>query len=211
MSWVAKRHTTRLEDMAYSLLGIFDVNMPLLYGEAKKAFMRLQLEILRKSEDESIFAWFTNDQKWQGLLAPSPQAFVSHSNISFIPGQPSPPFTMTNKGLEMRLEVPESLKLPVYSQGSVAMLLPLNCAETNSAGLKQQLAIRILVKMIGNRALPIFEGQVFRERTRELQLKHVPTFLDKPSEYGCSCIVGMPDKKNKPLKSWTVYFKQHGL
>jgi hypothetical protein len=33
MSWAAGRETTRIEDLAYCLLGIFDVNMPLLYGE----------------------------------------------------------------------------------------------------------------------------------------------------------------------------------
>ncbi|KAK5126007.1 hypothetical protein LTR85_011362 [Meristemomyces frigidus] len=46
MSWVSRRVTTKYEDMAYCLLGIFDVNMPLLYGEGKKAFMRPQLEII---------------------------------------------------------------------------------------------------------------------------------------------------------------------
>jgi hypothetical protein len=38
MSWAANRQTTRTEDVAYSLLGIFDVNMPLIYGEGRKAF-----------------------------------------------------------------------------------------------------------------------------------------------------------------------------
>ena len=46
MSWAGARKTTREEDMAYSLLGIFDVNMPLLYGEGrKKALTRLYREI----------------------------------------------------------------------------------------------------------------------------------------------------------------------
>ncbi|OAK96860.1 HET-domain-containing protein [Phaeosphaeriaceae sp. SRC1lsM3a] len=46
MSWVGQRRTKREEDMAYSLLGIFDVHMPLIYGEGqKKAFARLQREI----------------------------------------------------------------------------------------------------------------------------------------------------------------------
>jgi hypothetical protein len=57
MSWAAKRTTTRDEDIAYSLLGIFDVNMPLLYGEGKKAFARLEEEILKVSDDQSLFAW----------------------------------------------------------------------------------------------------------------------------------------------------------
>lgn len=43
MSWASRRETTRMEDLAYSLLGIFGVNMPLLYGEGAKAFLRLQV------------------------------------------------------------------------------------------------------------------------------------------------------------------------
>ncbi|KAK0609562.1 heterokaryon incompatibility protein-domain-containing protein [Bombardia bombarda] len=58
MSWAANRTTKRSEDMAYCLLGIFDINMPLLYGEGgKRAFARLQEEIIKMSDDESIFAW----------------------------------------------------------------------------------------------------------------------------------------------------------
>ncbi|KAK2755103.1 hypothetical protein FQN54_006632 [Arachnomyces sp. PD_36] len=57
MAWASKRVTTRVEDEAYCLLGLFDVNMPTIYGEGNKAFIRLQEEILRKSNDHSIFAW----------------------------------------------------------------------------------------------------------------------------------------------------------
>ncbi|KIK13064.1 hypothetical protein PISMIDRAFT_56344, partial [Pisolithus microcarpus 441] len=57
MSWAADRKTTRVEDRAYSLLGLFGVNMPMLYGEGSRAFQRLQLEIIRVSSDHSIFAW----------------------------------------------------------------------------------------------------------------------------------------------------------
>jgi len=60
MSWAANRVTTRDEDRAYSLMGLLDVNMPTLYGEGKKAFHRLQLEIIHKSNDQSIFAWSDN-------------------------------------------------------------------------------------------------------------------------------------------------------
>ncbi|KAL6709059.1 hypothetical protein ACN47E_002186 [Coniothyrium glycines] len=57
MSWAAGRKTTRKEDAAYSLLGLFDLNMPLLYGEGDKAFRRLQEEIIRTTHDLTIFAW----------------------------------------------------------------------------------------------------------------------------------------------------------
>ena len=56
MSWASKRVTTRLEDQAYYLLGIFGVNMPMLYGEREKAFLRLQEEIIKQSDDHTIFA-----------------------------------------------------------------------------------------------------------------------------------------------------------
>ena len=39
------------------LLGLFDINMPTLYGEGQQAFRQLQEEILRTSSDTSLFAW----------------------------------------------------------------------------------------------------------------------------------------------------------
>jgi hypothetical protein len=56
-SWAALRETTRPEDQAYCLMGLFGINMPLLYGEGSRAFMRLQRKIIASSNDESIFAW----------------------------------------------------------------------------------------------------------------------------------------------------------
>ncbi|TFK86221.1 HET-domain-containing protein, partial [Polyporus arcularius HHB13444] len=57
MSWAAARECTRVEDEAYSLMGIFDINMHTLYGEGRRAFVRLQKEILKRIPDQSLFAW----------------------------------------------------------------------------------------------------------------------------------------------------------
>ncbi|KAI0542682.1 HET-domain-containing protein [Xylaria digitata] len=57
LSWVSGRQTTRIEDMAYCLLGLLDVNMPLLYGEDERAFLRLQEEFLKKHSDPTILLW----------------------------------------------------------------------------------------------------------------------------------------------------------
>lgn len=57
LSWVSNRVTTRPEDIAYCLLGLFQINMPLLYGERGNAWIRLQKELIAASDDESIFAW----------------------------------------------------------------------------------------------------------------------------------------------------------
>lgn len=51
MAWAARRHTTREEDSAYCLLGLFNVNMPLLYGEGSKTFLSFQEEIIKVSTD----------------------------------------------------------------------------------------------------------------------------------------------------------------
>ncbi|KAL1943019.1 hypothetical protein VTO73DRAFT_4690 [Trametes versicolor] len=57
MSWAATRVTTRVEDEAYSLMGLFGVMMPTIYGEGRYAFARLQEEILKQAPDQTIFAW----------------------------------------------------------------------------------------------------------------------------------------------------------
>ncbi|KAJ4003973.1 hypothetical protein NW752_010941 [Fusarium irregulare] len=105
MSWAADRVTTRKEDGAYSLMGIFGINMPLLYGEGDKAFYRLQEEIMRSTDDHSLFAWRSATSRG-GLLAPTPAAFKNSGDI--IPWNPfaayNSPITITNKGVHM--EVP---------------------------------------------------------------------------------------------------------
>ncbi|KAH9915470.1 heterokaryon incompatibility protein-domain-containing protein [Epithele typhae] len=57
MSWASSRVTTRVEDAAYCLMGIFDINMPTIYGEGSRAFRRLQEEIMRTSPDQTLFTW----------------------------------------------------------------------------------------------------------------------------------------------------------
>ncbi|KAI3398806.1 hypothetical protein diail_8497 [Diaporthe ilicicola] len=57
MYWASSRRTTRTEDLAYCLMGLFDVNMPLLYGEGMKAFERLQEQILKTTNDDTLFLW----------------------------------------------------------------------------------------------------------------------------------------------------------
>jgi hypothetical protein len=80
LSWAANRQTTREEDTAYCLFGIFDVNLPLLYGEGPKAFLRLQEAILSSIDDFSIFAWASSASASEepcGFLATSPSSFKS--------------------------------------------------------------------------------------------------------------------------------------
>ncbi|KAI6043673.1 hypothetical protein EDC04DRAFT_3107095, partial [Pisolithus marmoratus] len=83
MSWAADRETTRPEDRAYSLLGLFGVHMPMVYGEGKSAFQRLQLEIIRLPNDHSIFAWDPEGRirRCGSILADDPSDFRDCGSI----------------------------------------------------------------------------------------------------------------------------------
>ncbi|KAI1740543.1 heterokaryon incompatibility protein-domain-containing protein [Xylaria scruposa] len=104
MSWAALRTTTRVEDIAYCLLGIFDINIPLIYGEGKKAFRRLQEEVIKLyPDDHSIYAWGPIlepgalsttiqlrpleqlDKPLLGLLAQSPKDFTNSGGVIPVP------------------------------------------------------------------------------------------------------------------------------
>ncbi|KAF1973497.1 hypothetical protein BU23DRAFT_580254 [Bimuria novae-zelandiae CBS 107.79] len=103
MSWASYRQTTRSEGIAYSLMRIFHVNMPVLYGEGvKNAFRRLQLEILKTSFDQSIFAW-RGAYDSSGLIASSPSDFAHTPNLSPWQTRHLAPFSMTNVGLSIRI------------------------------------------------------------------------------------------------------------
>jgi hypothetical protein len=124
MTWASKRNTSRLEDRAYCLLGIFDINMPLLYGEGVKAFVRLQEEIMKVSDDHSIFAWRLKDQSHGGLLATSPAAFQESADIVLRHSHSTTnsPWSISNKGIH--------LELPFIGIGQRGLgLAVLQCAE----------------------------------------------------------------------------------
>lgn len=114
MSWAAKRTTLRLEDQAYSLLGIFGINMPLLYGEGWNAFKRLQEEIIRTWErvDHSILVRNKQQSGQAALLARSVSQFSTGRTqndrqsakdvISWSPPQ-NQTFDLSSKGLRISL------------------------------------------------------------------------------------------------------------
>ena len=102
MSWASRRQTTRHEDEAYCLLGIFGVSIPPCYGEGAEAFYRLQREILARSDDESIFAWISKDAKDDepfGLLAESPRDFMESACVDTLPTDSREPISLTGRGI----------------------------------------------------------------------------------------------------------------
>lgn len=129
MSWAANRRTTRVEDTAYCLMGIFEVNMPLLYGEGRKSFTRLQEEIMKVTDDHSIFAWglprklrtahdFSTDDSLpinsllHSLFADSAADFTFSDDIQVLDDlQPDMPPIVSSNGVRV--------ELPVWSGGGI--------------------------------------------------------------------------------------------
>jgi hypothetical protein len=113
MSWASRRQTTRVEDLSYSLMGLFQINMPLLYGESEDAFQRLQEVILSRCVDHTIFAWKEPNSPGRtehgygskfesGLLASSPAAFTDSFDITNYGRQSSShPIALTSRGISL--------------------------------------------------------------------------------------------------------------
>jgi hypothetical protein len=134
-SWAAYRETTRVEDVAYSLLGLVQINMPMLYGEGHRAFYRLQLEVLKTSRDHTIFVWeprsddmamtgFTQPKKNElyvetfGMLARSPDWFGIH------------------RGKEIECRVcPKAAGLLTHEMTNMGLRITLPCTEVKGQGV----------------------------------------------------------------------------
>lgn len=132
MSWAANRQTTRQEDMAYCLLGLFNVYMPMIYGEGTAAFTRLQEELIKGNRDRSIFAWkvsATRDERkkqpYRGILAHSPSEFAHCGKYGRlqVAYRSNSDFVMTNRGI--RFEG----RLPLSFEGKAGYLLDLECCD----------------------------------------------------------------------------------
>ncbi|TGJ80950.1 hypothetical protein E0Z10_g7818 [Xylaria hypoxylon] len=135
MSWAADRQTKRVEDIAYCLLGIFDIYMPLIYGEGERAFTRLQEEIIKDKHDLSIFAWKAepNGQRFRGLLARSPSEFrlCRDAQLSYHLKMTTE-YYITNRGIR--------LYTLLGTDGAGNYLLPLGCTlrdEANQSSKKR--------------------------------------------------------------------------
>ncbi|PIA97863.1 Vegetative incompatibility protein HET-E-1 [Cercospora beticola] len=163
MSWASKRTTTRPEDMAYCLLGLFGVNMPLLYGEGgEKAFERLQLEILSRGTDQSLFMWKPDASQYYrqenffrhngfSLLASGPAAFEGCTEAVLENAQNTrgthvlaqSVFTRTQRGLETKIVLPQGFS--PRPGPTFWLLYPLRC-KLSATSLSSYLAIYVGVR-----------------------------------------------------------------
>jgi hypothetical protein len=181
MSWAAFRSTTRPEDEAYCLMGLFGVQMPPLYGEGRQhAFRRLQLEIMQVTTDHTIFAWDAGSTTGD-MLAPTVQCFQHGASYQYLRADQrfqelKPDFNMTNFGLHIELPVRE-----MSAHGMDVYLARLECSTQFGSW-----DIGVFLKENGSSGERYFHRTVFQGSTltrlpriyqTTVQLEYYPTPL----------------------------------
>ena len=216
MSWAALRYTTRTEDIAYSLMGLFNVNMPLLYGEGDKSFVRLQEEILKESTDHTIFAWFSKhidgegspgalpdaQIRMSGVLATHPRQFLTSS--LFRPAA-SPPIADMSRIEIMSTNVGLRLSLPVVRRNervlgilSVKPSGPGNTKQTeNDSGMSNIETWTYLALPLWPE--PVGDGRLMRIASEDPFLLHKSDYSDIKMQKVYLC------KTNWSKRSFIVY------
>jgi hypothetical protein len=195
MSWASQRSTTREEDVAYSLLGIFDINMPMLYGEGAKAFRRLQEEIIKTTPDMSIFAWRAvpdSGQEYTGILAQSPKDFAESTRLgptvaaSFLDAE----LEISNMGIRFNLPCgfDQSIKYAILP--TLHYDIPHHASRSNWDTSQAKVSHGIYLHMIGNRefvrALPKYFGTYPLEALHHKHhVYHIPQSISAGNSDAC--------------------------
>ncbi len=167
-SWMAGRVTGQVEDIAYSMIGLLNVNMTPQYGERRKSFMRLQRALVETIADESIFAWTVppaglqcfrrsgsassapqwhpQEDRW-GLLAPSPDCFRDSRDIIIIGRKivlrPGGGYRFTSQGMHFDLAYAQG-RGRFFGSHKSSISFPLNCWKLNSAGKAETVRLRLV-------------------------------------------------------------------
>ncbi|KAK4162966.1 putative vegetative incompatibility protein [Cladorrhinum sp. PSN259] len=133
MSWASKRKTTRIEDTAYCLLGIFGVNMSFIYGEGMKAFGRLQEIILRETADLSIFVWtdkLGEVREFAPLLANSPSQFSESGDVTSVTEDTIyRDLTISSRGINLSVSL---IHMPEQNDKAYLCILDIFCYKKGS-------------------------------------------------------------------------------
>ncbi|KXX77916.1 Vegetative incompatibility protein HET-E-1 [Madurella mycetomatis] len=136
MSWAAGRVTKRQEDVAYCLIGIFGVSMPMIYGEGVKAFDRLQEQIMKDIGDVSILAWGldvlglasskSSPARLGTALAPDPSHFANSRRVVLLDNPTHASFGLDGRTIR--------LSLPLHTTPDGHVLGLLNCSLEQEQG-----------------------------------------------------------------------------
>ncbi|EMR69889.1 putative het domain-containing protein [Eutypa lata UCREL1] len=221
MSWVAARETSREEDLAYCLFGLFDLKTPVEYGEGRRnAFLRLQNEILRRSSirDQSLFAWGyglplagPHDDRKVGMLAETPAAFRHCGEVEPVGGSSEPAFEVTATGLQFQLpmQIDEATGTALLNLecrvGDYYLVLPLDRSPNGRGEFERRPYSKPML-------VPISKLALFSVRTINTQLtnrphsmsKYVEVSIEAPKDLSLELVEAYPPGALQDVRSATA-------
>jgi len=220
MSWAAKRETTRPEDLAYCLMGLFHVHMPMIYGEGgEHAFLRLQEEILKISDDQSIFAWTSS--RSSGLLASSPAAFSQSGHIIASKRQTNgKTCTFSNRGINIELPMKRiALRdgeifhgvLNCFELSGSTTMVGIELIESSSEkGVFYRISTSSLFSVETSEAANLTTKKVYVEQSRStMQVRKCGRYLVKATPLlrsnGVSLVSGVYDSRGHSSRFWRIF------
>ncbi|KAL8747447.1 MAG: hypothetical protein Q9184_007596 [Pyrenodesmia sp. 2 TL-2023] len=211
-------------------MGLSEVNVPLLYGEGHKAFLRLQRQIAKDSADDTLFAWHikTAPIKWlvSGMFPARPAFFAGCQDLIAPPdlNDYRTPHTLTNKRLALDAyyktllfeEFAHQIKHlggPTVADREIAQcrdyyLLPLMCARDRD--LEKAFTI-ILWKKSPTTFVRIFpwEKEAFQKYFKQAgSEQHQTMYIQTPTDFSVPSIYGK-DHPLQALKEWYVTTRGH--
>jgi hypothetical protein len=120
MGWAARRITSRGEDRAYSLMGLFGVSLSTAYGEGlDQAFSRLIEAIIQVSNNPDVLNWAGEPAATSHptrMIPSSPDCYLNHPKLSTVNSPQS--LVLTNRGLQLKLLVVRAENSTTASMGT---------------------------------------------------------------------------------------------
>ncbi|KAM0232612.1 hypothetical protein ACHAPO_007769 [Fusarium lateritium] len=209
LSWAANRQTTRIEDMAYCLLGICNINMPMLYGEGENAFRRLQEEIIRTTYDLSLLAWtppFSTSEEYCGFLTTSVKHFASCSKMYSVANSllDEGEMSISNKGLRLRVRVYlldySELSYPGLEDITYRYVLELDCMAPGYEGEFLTIPMRKIGPNAFVRARGFEEDRAIRKLTASTSFCLVPAVAGGSIFHTVTLLTKLPERRiQRPL------------
>ncbi|KIJ63844.1 hypothetical protein HYDPIDRAFT_29194 [Hydnomerulius pinastri MD-312] len=143
--WASTRRTTRIEDTAYSLLGVFDISMSIAYGEGHRAFYRLMIEVIQVCYEWDLFLFSGPSSLYHRALAESPRSY-----------RPLPPpvaygsrhrgdewFSISKRGLEIRLLLFNVLAVPTSANDTPETTGDISISSADESGIFEQMHVKL--------------------------------------------------------------------